>query len=80
MTKYTGNGNAKFNISYHIVWIPKYRKHIINEEIESRLKEILHEKSLMLNINIVTIECMLIIYIYLLNQILLIQFHLSLKY
>ena len=30
MTKYTANSNAKFNISYHIVWIPKYRKHIYN--------------------------------------------------
>lgn len=38
--KYTSNGNAKFNISYHITWIPKYRKPIIVDSVEDRLKAI----------------------------------------
>lgn len=58
MNKYISNGNAKFNIAYHIVWIPKYRKRIIDEDIECRLKVILYEKSQTMNIRIVAIECM----------------------
>ena len=30
-----------FNINYHIVWSTKYRKKVLNADIEKRLKEIL---------------------------------------
>src|SRR5437868_11824554 len=56
--KYTSSGNAKFNISYHIVWIPKYRKHILFGSVEARLKAILTDKLNSLNINFIIIECM----------------------
>ncbi|MBS1736812.1 MAG: IS200/IS605 family transposase [Bacteroidetes bacterium] len=58
MSKYNSNGNCKFNISFHIVWIPKYRKHILVNAIELRLKELLNEKILSLELNLVAIECM----------------------
>ena len=57
-TKYVGNGNCKYNISYHIVWIPKYRKQIIDDEIETKLKQILYDKASLLGIQIGAIECM----------------------
>lgn len=55
--KYNSNGNAKFNISYHIIWIPKYRKHILCGIIEDRLKAILAEKLNSMNIHLFVIEC-----------------------
>ena len=30
-----------FNINYHIVWSTKYRRKVLNTDIEKRLKEIL---------------------------------------
>ena len=33
--------HCKYNIKYHIVWIPKYRHKMLTEEISKRLKEIL---------------------------------------
>ena len=58
MKKYSGNGNCKYNVSYHIVWIPKYRKNIIKNKIENRLKEILKDKINNLNLPEAVIECM----------------------
>ena len=58
MPKYSNNGNCKFNISYHIVWIPKYRKRILINKIEDRLKELIKYKTLQLGIYIGAIECM----------------------
>ena len=58
MKKYKGNGNCKYNVSYHIVWIPKYRKKIIKDNIETRLKVILEEKIKNLGLPKGVIECM----------------------
>jgi putative transposase len=33
---------AKYNINYHFVWIPKYRKKILTGEVADKLKEILY--------------------------------------
>ena len=32
--------HAVYDLKYHIVWIPKYRKIVLSEEIATRLKEI----------------------------------------
>ena len=47
--------HAKYNINYHFVWIPKYRRPIlsnIKEELEIVLKDIAKSKGLeILNLN-----------------------------
>lgn len=58
MNKYNSNGNCKFNISYHIVWIPKYRKHILIDNIEYRFKQIMADKILSLGLILGALECM----------------------
>jgi len=35
--------HAVYEIKYHIVWIPKYRKGILNAPMQERLKEIFYE-------------------------------------
>jgi len=35
--------HAVYNINYHLVWIPKYRKSILRGEMKERLKEIFSE-------------------------------------
>lgn len=39
------NESSIYNIGYHIIWCPKYRRKILTGEIESRLKELLLLKS-----------------------------------
>ena len=47
-----------FNIGYHIIWCPKYRRRILIGNIECRLKELLIQKSNELDIEIKSIEIM----------------------
>lgn len=47
-----------YNISYHIIWCPKYRRKVLKAEIEQRLKELLYEKSADLGIAIDEMEVM----------------------
>lgn len=39
------NKSSVYNIGYHIIWCSKYRRKILTERIESRLKELLFVKS-----------------------------------
>jgi putative transposase len=32
--------HAVYDLKYHLVWIPKYRKHILNDEVSDYLKEV----------------------------------------
>ncbi len=34
-----------YNISYHIVWIPKYRKHLLRGKIKETLIKLLFKKA-----------------------------------
>lgn len=47
-----------YNISYHITWIPKYRKHILNNIISNSFKIYLFEKANQLGISIEALEIM----------------------
>ena len=48
---YTGGMNTKrtrhavYNINYHFVWIPKYRRKVLTGGIPSRLSELMQEKT-----------------------------------
>ena len=35
--------HAVYDLKYHLVWIPKYRKHILEKEISDYLKEVFRE-------------------------------------
>ncbi len=43
MSKVKATPHAVYNINYHLVWIPKYRKSILPEGMKERLKEIFSE-------------------------------------
>lgn len=45
-----------FNISYHIVWSTKYRRKVLNTDIEKRLKEILIDVGKQKGFEIIEIE------------------------
>ena len=40
--RYAKNAGAVFNLSYHIVWCPKYRRKVLVGDVEQRRKHILY--------------------------------------
>ena len=47
-----------YNISYHLIWCPKYRKKVLIDGVDLRLKELLFEKAKEINVEINTMEVM----------------------
>ena len=47
-----------YNVCYHIIWCPKYRRKVLEGDVEVRLRELLHEKAEELEIEIEEIEVM----------------------
>lgn len=43
MSKLKSSRHSKYNLNYHIVWIPKYRKPVMVEEVKQRLEPIFRE-------------------------------------
>lgn len=36
---------ATYNINYHFVWCPKYRRTVLGKNVAKRLEELIHEKT-----------------------------------
>ena len=47
-----------YNIGYHFIWCPKYRRKVLIGEAETRLKELLLEKAKQINVEIINMEVM----------------------
>jgi putative transposase len=50
--------HCKYNIKYHIVWIPKYRREVLTEDISKRLKQILDDIASQYKFTIIASEVM----------------------
>ncbi len=49
---------AVFNLSYHVIWCTKYRRKVIEGDIEKRLRELLKEKANQLSMEIKELDIM----------------------
>lgn len=56
--RYKYNSHCVFNIGYHIIWCPKYRRKVLVNGVDNRLKELLLEKAKSINVDIVEMEVM----------------------
>ncbi|MCE7989959.1 MAG: IS200/IS605 family transposase [Caldilinea sp. CFX5] len=56
--RWTTSNKAVFNIGYHLIWCPKYRRKVLTGQVEIRLKELLTEKANELGITIENLEVM----------------------
>ena len=56
--RWTHSNKAIYNIGYHIIWCPKYRRKVLIGDVELRLKELLLEKSKELDCKIEIFEVM----------------------
>lgn len=56
--RYKRNAGCVYNIKYHLVWCPKYRKKVLTGEIATRLRELLVTKADELGVEIQIMEIM----------------------
>jgi len=47
-----------YNLGYHLIWRPKYRRKVLVDEVEHRLRELLYEKAETINVTIESLEVM----------------------
>jgi len=47
-----------FNIAYHLIWCPKYRRKVLVGQVETRLKELLVQKAEEIGVDIAQMEVM----------------------
>jgi putative transposase len=50
------SNTSVYNLGYHLIWCPKYRRKVLNEKIAKRLKQLLIMKSKEIDTEIVTME------------------------
>jgi len=56
--RWSTSSGSVYNLGYHIIWCPKYRRKILVGEVESRLKELLYQKAKDLEVRIEKMEVM----------------------
>ena len=56
--RWTHSNTSVFNIGYHLIWCPKYRRKVLVGDVEIRLKELLYEKAGEINVQIAKLEIM----------------------
>jgi len=58
MDEVRSNNNVVYRCHYHVVWCPKYRRNVISDKVDVRLKEIIREVCAERNAPIEAIETM----------------------
>ena len=58
MSRWKTSNTAVYNLSYHIVWCPKYRRPVLVDKIAERLVELLNQKAKELQVEIVEANIM----------------------
>jgi putative transposase len=56
--KLKSNNNVVFSCKYHVVWCPKYRRKVLDENIAIRLKELIRQKTSEFKSEIIEMEVM----------------------
>lgn len=56
--EYKSKAHLIYSCQYHVIFCPKYRRKILNEGVDTRLKEIFKEVSLKYDFNIIEMEIM----------------------
>ena len=56
--RWTTSNKAVYNLGYHMIWCPKYRRKVLVDRVETRLKELLVEKAQEIEVDIDTMDIM----------------------
>lgn len=57
-SKFKSNNNITYSCKYHVVWCPKYRRKVLIDGVDTRLKEILQEVAAEKQAEIIEMEVM----------------------
>lgn len=55
--KYKSNNNIVYSCKYHVVWCSKYRRKVLVDDVESRLKQIVSDVCKERESELIEIEC-----------------------
>ncbi len=58
MINFKSNNNVVYSCKYHVVFCPKYRRPVLVNGVDERLKEIIHEASDQMSCEILELEVM----------------------
>ena len=58
MKTYKSNDNIVYSCKYHVVWCPKYRRKVLANGIDARLKELLLDYAANISVDIMEMEIM----------------------
>lgn len=58
LMKYKSNHNVVYSCKYHVVWCPKYRRPVLVDGVDERLKEICRDVADELHFEIIEMEVM----------------------
>ena len=56
--EYKSNSNVVYSCKYHIVWCPKYRRKVLVNGVDTRLKELIQEVCQEIQVEIIEMEIM----------------------
>ena len=56
--KYQSNHNVVYSCKYHVVWCPKYRRSVLINGVDDRLKELIIETCKLHNVELIEMEVM----------------------
>ena len=56
--KYKSNLNVVYSCKYHVIWCPKYRRAVLTNGVDVRLKEIIQDVAKECNVEILELEVM----------------------
>lgn len=56
--EYKANKNVVYSCKYHVIWCPKYRRSLLVEEVEKRLKSIISEVCIKCRAELIEMEVM----------------------
>jgi putative transposase len=56
--KLKSNNNVVYSCKYHIIWCHKYRRPILIDAVEKRLKELIYQQATKFNADIIEMEVM----------------------
>ncbi|KAB8331701.1 IS200/IS605 family transposase [Scytonema tolypothrichoides VB-61278] len=58
MKKFKSNNNVVYSCKYHVVWTPKYRRNVLKDGVDVRLKELLEQIAKDIKVEIIEMEIM----------------------
>lgn len=58
MKNFKSNNNVVYSCKYHVVWTPKYRRSVLKDGVDIRLKELLLQIAKQIQVEIIEMEIM----------------------